>query len=246
MLLFALFDDSITKPLIPGQCTDISIVNMPPIKANNFPLRGIMIDFLNKEKHQEKGFTLVELLVVIGIIAILTAIAVPLFLSQRQKARDASVLSDVKNLANVVQTALIDCSDADIFQFSINVNTMPNVTVENKDGSSLGPFGTWHTISSDLVKDNQDTLNVKIYNAVAEHESACFSKKIVLSDGNYLHLTEVDGFENNRFLIYGWNPDGKKYTGETLGLTGNNGELSDEARNSAVVYDSMTGGIVNK
>lgn len=45
----------------------------------------------------EQGFTLVELLVVIAIIAILTAIAVPTFLSQRGKAYDAAVASDARN-----------------------------------------------------------------------------------------------------------------------------------------------------
>ncbi|MEA3403314.1 MAG: prepilin-type N-terminal cleavage/methylation domain-containing protein [Armatimonadota bacterium] len=46
-----------------------------------------------------KGFTLIELLVVIAIIAILAAILFPVFARAREKARQASCLSNVKQLA---------------------------------------------------------------------------------------------------------------------------------------------------
>src|SRR5450432_4471262 len=55
-------------------------------------------------KDKEEGFTLIELLVVMIIIGILAAIAIPVFLSQRQKGYDASVKSDLRTIANELES----------------------------------------------------------------------------------------------------------------------------------------------
>ena len=62
------------------------------------------------QEEGEGGFTLIELLVVIIIIGILAAIAIPVFLNQRQKGYDAQAKSDARNLATLEETYMTDNS----------------------------------------------------------------------------------------------------------------------------------------
>jgi type IV pilus assembly protein PilA len=64
-----------------------------------------------KAEESDKGFTLIELMVVVMIIAVLLAIAIPTFLGSQNKAKDRSAQSSLRNTVTAARTIYTDSSD---------------------------------------------------------------------------------------------------------------------------------------
>lgn len=61
------------------------------------------------KKNNNKGFTLAELLIVVAIIAVLVAIAIPVFTNQLEKSREATDASNIRAAyAEIAASALTD------------------------------------------------------------------------------------------------------------------------------------------
>jgi prepilin-type N-terminal cleavage/methylation domain-containing protein len=59
-------------------------------------------------RNNQKGFTLIEVMVVVAIIAILTAVAIPTFLAYRTKGQDSAAIVSAKNFWNAAMTYFAD------------------------------------------------------------------------------------------------------------------------------------------
>ena len=97
-------------------------------------------------KSRKGGFTLVELMVVVAVIAILAAIAMPQFLSAADRARNAKETADIQIIKNATQLYMIDK----------NVDTPPTVENLYKEG-----YLTEHVKTP---KDKEYTITYEVVN----------------------------------------------------------------------------------
>jgi type IV pilus assembly protein PilA len=83
---------------------------------------------LEGERKGEKGFTLVELLVVVAIIAILAAIAIPQFAKYRKQSAAASLQADARNCVTdaISQITSTQMAGGNISSAGTYSNTSPN------------------------------------------------------------------------------------------------------------------------
>jgi type IV pilus assembly protein PilA len=67
-----------------------------------------MLKAFHNRMKDDKGFTLIELMVVVLIIAILIAIAIPTFLGLRKRAQDRAAQSDLRNALTAAKAYYTD------------------------------------------------------------------------------------------------------------------------------------------
>ncbi|MCE5241462.1 DUF1559 domain-containing protein [bacterium] len=98
----------------------------------------------------KRGFTLIELLVVIAIIAILAAILFPVFAKAREKARQTSCLSNIKQIGI---SWLMYAQDYD--ETTMPVNTPPAGTYTLPNGTTYTGYVLWPTLLYTYTKNIQ-------------------------------------------------------------------------------------------
>jgi len=77
---------------------------------------------------QSKGFTLVEILIVVGIISLLAAIAIPNLIAMKRAANQAAAKGNIRSLANAAETASVSLGHypVTIFELEDFINSAPS------------------------------------------------------------------------------------------------------------------------
>lgn len=103
----------------------------------------------------KKGFTLVELVVVIAILGILGGIAIPRFMDATASARGAKIVADLRTI------------DSAIMMYNSKVGTLPTTTAQltttTETATALNLLAAWPVPPTGVCKISQNAGGTKDY-----------------------------------------------------------------------------------
>lgn len=143
---------------------------------------NVVANILKKHSNDRRGFTIVELLIVIVVIGILAAITIVAFNGVQNRANDTAIQSDLKNLSKQIQQYYI-LNNA----YPAGINTMSDAKV------SKGAYGQGYYNGSgyyNLLYCRVTSGTDAIYSLIAESKS-----------GKVYQVSSIDGLKEHGYTI---------------------------------------------
>ncbi len=176
---------------------------------------------ITKLMREQRAFTLIELLIVVAIIGILAAVAVPNFLNAQTRARVSRSMSEIRSLANTVQ------------MYALDHNIPPFVPPGRSDLSAMFNMRPLTTPIAYMAEIPRDPFVVKETSGAARRGDG-------LPWTWYLYVGKKPGIPDPAhgiWKVWGWGPDKSRQAFPTLPYNASNGLRSD----GDIIASQMTG-----
>jgi general secretion pathway protein G len=140
-----------------------------------------MFALAKKLREKQSGFTLIELLIVVIIIAVLAAIAIPIYMNVRSRAQVAAAMEELRNVGQALEIYYVD---NDTYAAGTDWTTMSATLEEEAYMSNVPPDDPWGNIYAFIGGAITYSLTSLGSDGVAGGTS--YAADIVYSDGAFI------------------------------------------------------------
>ena len=160
-----------------------------------------MLKLFNKKKKDNKGFTLVELVIVVAILAILVGLLAPQYTKYVEKTRKAADASNVDEIVKVIKVYAADpANELAMGEYVVTVNeTETTITRLTKDDTT----GLGKEMKDSIPNWWENKLKSKKWGSKGALDSIVATVKVAKDGGTSVkYTTGTDTTDGNKFATY--------------------------------------------